>query len=289
MRTQTASASAASVSPERITWARLTELRPSRVIQVPVRTRPGKFSSARKSMPRRAMTKNRFSGSVGSKRVRNRLTRPLLHKVANSALLMWPLASVSPKRSTSSVQTTRGSARRAWSSAGAMSDLLHPAPFRHEQRHRGGDALHRGEADALVEAVDVLRDRAVAQRRDAVVEGIDAGVEIGRRHEAFERPAGRRLVRLRKHALGVGTGLQHVAFGEEAVEGDPRRVVGEEPVLTGEGRHRLLDLARGIAGADARIDRDAAVEPAPGRHRGGPVAARDLADVEVDWMRVVGE
>src|SRR5215208_5517099 len=81
MRTQTASASAASVSPERITWARLTELRPSRVIQVPVRTRPGKFSSARKSMPRRAMTKNRFAGSVGSKRVRNRLTRPLSHKV----------------------------------------------------------------------------------------------------------------------------------------------------------------------------------------------------------------
>ena len=34
MRTQTASASAASVSPERITWARPTELRPSRVIQV---------------------------------------------------------------------------------------------------------------------------------------------------------------------------------------------------------------------------------------------------------------
>src|SRR5215218_3422163 len=227
MRTQTASASAASVSPERITWARLTELRPSRVIQVPVRTRPGKFSSARKSMPRRAMTKNRFSGSVGSKRVRNRLTRPLSHKVAKSALLMWPLASVSPKRSTSSVQTTRGSARRAWSSAGAMSDLLHPAPFCHEQRHRGGDALHGGEADALVEAVDVLRDRAVAQRRDAVVERVDAGVEIGCRHEALERPAGRGLMRIREHALRLGAGLEHIAFGEEAVEGDLRRVVAK--------------------------------------------------------------
>ena len=52
---------------------------------------------------------------------------------------------------------------------------------------------------------------------------------------------------------------------------------------------RLLDLARGVGRVHAGIDRDAAIEPAPGRHRGGPVAALDLADVEVDRVRIVGE
>src|SRR5690606_7813200 len=39
---------------------------------------------------------------------------------------------------------------------------------------------------------------------------------------------------------------------------------------------------RGVGGANVGIDRNAGVEAAPGRHRGGPVAALDLADVEVD-------
>ena len=54
-------------------------------------------------------------------------------------------------------------------------------------------------------------------------------------------------------------------------------------------RHWRADLPGRIGRAPARIDRDAAVDPAPGRHRGGPVAALDPADIEVDRVRLALE
>src|SRR5437588_316901 len=50
--------------------------------------------------------------------------------------------------------------------------------------------------------------------------------------------------------------------------------------------HRLLDLVRSLLRGCPRVDRNAAVEPAPRRDRRGPVAAFDAPDVQVDRMRL---
>jgi len=63
-------------------------------------------------------------------------------------------------------------------------DAFEAAPLRDEQRRRLGDAPHRLQFDALVEAVDVVRLRSIDQRRDAGVEA----------EEAVVGGAGRRLV-----------------------------------------------------------------------------------------------
>src|SRR3954451_1603187 len=59
------------------------------------------------------MTKNVPGRSEGSNLLANRFTRPDSHSTENTELLMWPFLSVSRKRSTSSVQTTRGAGSRS--------------------------------------------------------------------------------------------------------------------------------------------------------------------------------
>jgi len=85
-----------------------------------------------------------------------------------------------------------------------------------------------------------------------------------------------------ERSLGLRTRLERVALGEEAVPLDLWRHVGEKRVVARGLRHRGLDLARRVGGALAGVDRDTAVDRAPGGHRGGPVAALDPAHVEVD-------
>ena len=60
-------------------------------------------------------------------------------------------------------------------------DRFHAAPLGDEQGHGGGDFPQRRDAAALIKAVNRFGDRAIAQRRDPVVERIDPAVEIGRR------------------------------------------------------------------------------------------------------------
>jgi hypothetical protein len=116
-----------------------------------------------------------------------------------------------------------------------------------------------------------------------------AGIEIGRRHEALQRRADRGLMRAAEHGLGFAAGLQHIALRPEAVESHLRRVVGEEGVAARGGADAILDALGRLLRADAGIEPDAAIDPAPARHRGGPVAALDLADVQVDRMGLILE
>src|SRR5690349_12848178 len=67
--------------------------------------------------------------------------------------------------------------------------LLHPAPFRDEQRHRLGRLLQRLQIDKLVEAVHLAAAGAETQARDAVVEAVKAGVGQRGEDEILDLPA----------------------------------------------------------------------------------------------------
>ena len=62
-----------------------------------------------------------------------------------------------------------------------------------------------------------------------------------------------------------------------------------EPVATRKSLDALADRACCFVGRDAWEDRDAAIEPAPSRHGGCPIAACDFADVQIDRMLLVLE
>ena len=70
-----------------------------------------------------------------------------------------------------------------------------------------------------------------------------------------------------QNAFGIGTRLEHKSLGEEAVESHPRRIVGEKAIAARKCRDAFLDLARRILGGHARIDRNAAADFCPRRHR----------------------
>lgn len=89
---------------------------------------------------------------------------------------------------------------------GLRFDRLEATPFDNEKRHGTCNALQRGEADAFIEAVNVLGDRAITEGRDLVLERIHARIEITRRHERLEDFAGRGRVRLGEDGLSFGAG-----------------------------------------------------------------------------------
>src|SRR5947209_5715560 len=126
--------------------------------------------------------------------------------------------------------------------------IFDAAPFGDEEGHRSGDSLHRCEADALVEAMDVLRDRPVAERRNSVIERVDAGIEIAGGHEALELLAGRRAMRFGEHGFGIRARLEHVAFAIEAVEGHAWRIVRQKPIASRKYGDAIGDRARGFVG-----------------------------------------
>src|SRR5271156_5121125 len=94
---------------------------------------------------------------------------------------------------------------------------------------------------------------------------------------------------LAQYTLGLGAGRERIALREESVEGDSRRVVGEKRIVAGEGLDRRFDLTARFLRADAGIECDAAIDPAPGGHRRSAVAALYSADIEVYLMRIVRE
>ena len=111
--------------------------------------------------------------------------------------------------------------------------------------------------------MDVARFWPVAERRDFVVKRIDPRIEIARRHEGLKRRADGLFMAAFQHGFGIAAGLQHIAFGVKAVEDHPGRVVRQEVVALGEGLDPLCDLPRGILGAAARVDGNAAIDVTP--------------------------
>src|SRR5258708_37384640 len=67
--------------------------------------------------------------------------------------------------------------------------LLHPAPFRDEQRHRLRRLLQRLQIDEFVEAVHLAAAGAEAEARDAVVEAIEARIRECGEDEVLDRTA----------------------------------------------------------------------------------------------------
>src|ERR1700733_10058986 len=181
-----------------------------------------------------------------------------------------------------------GSHPATWNVSSAR-DRLDTAPVGNEQGHCRRYSLYRSQADPFVVTVDVAPARAVAQSRNLIVKRIDARIEIGARHECLQFLSRGLVMRLAQYPFGVRARLQHIAFREKAVEGDLRRVVGQKSILAGKGFDRLFDLATRFLGGDAGIKRNAAIDTAPGRNRRGPVAAFDLADIQIDRMRLVLE
>lgn len=92
---------------------------------------------------------------------------------------------------------------------------------------------------------------------------------------------GSSLVRLAEGRFGVGAGFEDVAFAEEPVPGHGGSVGLQVGVGVGVGGDFLFDLFGGGLGGHAGNDGDAAVDAAPCRDRGGPVAGVDDCDVEV--------
>lgn len=117
--------------------------------------------------------------------------------------------------------------------------------------------------DSLVDAVDALGGAAVVQHRDAVVERVDAGIEIGGDEPLLERFAGHRPVRGSECRLRRRSRFQPIAFGKEAVPGDARRIVGKKAVAAGEGGDAGFDLGSRLGRGRSGQEGDAAVDAAP--------------------------
>src|SRR6185369_11074710 len=96
-------------------------------------------------------------------------------------------------------------------------------------------------------------------------------------------------VRLRQHRLDMTRVLQHEAFCLEAVVDDGGWRVAKERIGARRIANRLLDLGPCRRQLLFGIKPDTHVELAPGRYRRRPVAAGDLADIEVDGMMMVVE
>ncbi len=163
-------------------------------------------------------------------------------------------------------------------------DGLDATPLGNEQGDRPRDPLERGQAHSLVEAMDVVRNGSVHKAWYALVDHEHATIEVSGSHEQLQRGAVGGDVRLRQGDFGVGPLLQYVSLREEAVPFDRWRRIGQVGVAACGGHHGVLDLPCRLGCGNAGVDGDPAVDGAPGRHGRGPVAARDLADIEVDGV-----
>src|SRR5205823_10750635 len=83
----------------------------------------------------------------------------------------------------------------------------------------------------------------------------------------------------------LGGIFQLIAFGQETGPFHARRVVGEEAMIARRSRDVAQDLGLAIGDRPARQNRDPAIDIAPRRYAGGPVATPNDAGVEVDRMR----
>ena len=157
-------------------------------------------------------------------------------------------------------------------------EVVTPPPLRRPQAAPVGDEECDGfghlaarlEVDALVEAVDVLRDRAIDQRRHLGVEAEEAG--IGR---AGQRPlrqvlAEHRLVAWRRAASASVPASWMIAFGLETVPDDLRRAVGEEGSSRAASGEQVSTSPRAVARSWSGKTAGAHVEGAPGRARWRP-------------------
>src|SRR2546421_9674871 len=114
--------------------------------------------------------------------------------------------------------------------------------------------------------MNVSGNRSVAQRRYAVIEAVDPGIQVAGGYEGFELLAGDLQMRTRQYRFRFRASCQHIALGEETIENDTRWIVGQELVAPSKLRDRLLDLARCLARGCPGIDRDAALKLAPRGH-----------------------
>ena len=156
------------------------------------------------------------------------------------------------------------------------------APIRDEERDDLGERAQACDLHPLVEAVVILRPRAVAERRDAEIAAIETGVVEAGERGLFEPAPEHRLVRRAERRHRVLAVVEHVAIGQEAVPHEFGRRVGEERVVRRRAPHRRLDLRLRRGDVLARQDGDAAIEVAPGGHARRPVPAGDPAQIEVD-------
>src|SRR6266852_5144626 len=163
-------------------------------------------------------------------------------------------------------------------------DLLEPAPFGDEQRHRLGAAAHRFELDALVEAVDRLGVRSIDEGGDAGIKAEETGIGRAGGRDLLQRLAEDATVRATEQRHRLLAVPKHVTLRLEAVIDDLRRVVGEEAVGARRVADHRFDLSLRRRDVLAGIDGDADIEDAPGGHARRPVAAGDLADIEIDRM-----
>ena len=83
--------------------------------------------------------------------------------------------------------------------------------------------------------------------------------------------------------------LEHVGFGLEAFPAHGRQVVAEERIVGRGLADRVLHFLAALLQRLGRQHAHAHVECAPGRDRARPVAAGDLADVEVHRVVMVAE
>ncbi len=127
--------------------------------------------------------------------------------------------------------------------------------------------------------------RSEAQARDVVVQPVEPRVGERGEHEILHRAAIDRRERLAEGGFRFGGFLQLIAFRQEAGPFHAGRVVGKEAMIARRRRDAGQNLVLAIGHRPARQDRDPAIDVAPGRHAGGPVAAFDDAGVEVDRMR----
>ena len=142
--------------------------------------------------------------------------------------------------------------------------------------------LDAREVDQLVEAVAAGAGGAVGEAGDAVVAAVEAAVGDGGQDGLARLLAVHTPVRGAHGGLELGARLQHVVVGLEAVPDHSRRIVGQERVLPGRRHHHAAQLLAEVGERHARQHGDAAVDLAPGGRRARPVAAGDLAGVELD-------
>src|SRR5690606_6650260 len=118
----------------------------------------------------------------------------------------------------------------------------------------------------LVEAVDVLGPRPIDEAGGGAIEDEDAAVEVSGRHQLFQFPVEDPLMGRREMRLGLAPRFQDIAFGKEAI---PFAFwwVAAEVGMVGRGvpGSGLVFRCR-ILGGSPRIERNSAIEGAPGRY-----------------------
>jgi hypothetical protein len=115
--------------------------------------------------------------------------------------------------------------------AGEQLHLLHPAPFRDEQRGRFRRLPQRVQIDIFIEPVHRGATGAEAQARDVVVQAVKPG--IGERCEGavLDRTPIDRGIGLAESGFRLGGIRQFIPLRQEARPFHHRRIVGEEAMV----------------------------------------------------------